>query len=184
MDFDIEGGMDNGEWLEEQLMGVENASAVVLSSTGAPAASRHSKSSSDVSSVEIKSHRGNNWGEDDSILILRAFQYAEEKKQNWESKDIYNNRMFEHFQSLNPSVKNRSAKSVFTRWMEMQSKYKLFFPSDCGLIYRLIVGFNAHRLPGSTGRPSWFTLSKAEQTEFLANKPKNQRRVLHPELQA
>jgi len=63
-------------------------------------------------------------------------------------------------------------------------KIQVILPPDCGLIYRLIVGFNAHRLPGSTGRSSWFSLSKAEQTEFLTNKPKNQRRVPHPELQS
>src|SRR5947207_13424690 len=116
MDFDMDRDMDNGDWLEEQLMGVESASAIVLSSTptstGAAVASKRRKPSSHTSSIEIKPHRGNNWGEDDSILILRAFQYVEEKKQNWELRDIYNNQMFEHFQSLNPSVKNRSAKSV------------------------------------------------------------------------
>jgi len=123
--------MDNREWLEQQLMDMEGTSAVGFPSTpasaGAPAAPRRRKRSSDASGVDVKPNtRGNNWDENDSILILRAFQYAEEKKQNWESKDIYNNRMFEHFQSLNPSVKTRSPKSVLTRWMEMHSKYKLF----------------------------------------------------------
>jgi len=125
MDFD-------GEWLEQQLVSVEITSALGLPSTpasaGASTAPGRRKRSFDASLAEVKPHsRGNNWDENDSILILRAFQYAEEKKRNWESKDIYNNRMFEHFQSLNPSVKTRSAKSVLTRWMEMHSKYKLFF---------------------------------------------------------
>jgi hypothetical protein len=133
---------------------------------------------SETASADAKSHRGNNWNEDDSVLIVKAYRYAEEKKCDWESKDIYHKRMFEHFQSLNPSVKTRTVKSVQTQWGEMEGKYKFVSSLHYELICRLIVGFNAHRVPGSTGRPGWFTLSKSEQAEFLATKSKNQRRVL------
>jgi hypothetical protein len=83
------------------------------------------------------SSRGPNWNEDDSIRLVKAAQYSEEKKkckptpeisqltEAWESKEIIQNRMFEHFQSLTPD-EIRTKKSLITRWQEMQSKYKLF----------------------------------------------------------
>jgi hypothetical protein len=73
------------------------------------------KQLSETASADAKLHRGNNRDEDDSVLIIKAYRYAEEKKCDWEFKDIYRKQMFEHFQSLNSSVKTRTVKSVQTR---------------------------------------------------------------------
>ena len=129
MDSDMDNRMDNSEWLEQQLIDNDAASAIISPSSlqSSTLTLRSSTRRKYASNDTPKSHRGNNWDENDSILILRAYQYTEEKKKNWESKEIYNNRMFEHFQSLNPSIKNRTAKSILTRWGEMQAKYKLLF---------------------------------------------------------
>jgi hypothetical protein len=37
------------------------------------------KQLSETASADAKSHRGNNWDEDDSVLIVKAYRYAEEK---------------------------------------------------------------------------------------------------------
>jgi hypothetical protein len=41
--------------------------------------------------------------------------------------------------------------------------------------YRFIVGFNIHKIAGSSGRPKWFECSPGEQDEHLKAKAKKEK---------
>jgi hypothetical protein len=113
--------------------------AITPPSTKAPAKKRPAKRQKldDGRPGPGASSSGPNWNEADSIRLVKAHQYADERKKckptlersqltkAWETKEILQNRMYEHFQSLVPD-EQRTKKSIITRWQEMVSKFKFF----------------------------------------------------------
>ena len=94
----------------------------VAATKRAPKRRKEDRSRSSSAGMGI-SQRGPNWNEEDSILLVKAYKYSEEKKkcratpelhQLYESKDLLQNRMYEHFLSLVPEER-RSKKSVVMR---------------------------------------------------------------------
>ena len=83
-----------------------------------------------------------------------------------EAKSIKDQRMVDHFNTLNPKSEERTLKSFGSRWAEMQVFYK-FYALYKLLNDRYICDFNAGHVPGLTGKGDWWLLPRREQKHFL-----------------
>ena len=78
-------------------------------------------------------------------------------------------RTAKYFNSLSPTGV-RTVKSFASRWGEMQAAYKYLLDIQIFNVYRHISNFNAGLVRGSTGRESWWVLSKREQRENIGKR--------------